>query len=384
MPERTETVRAVVHYSASDLLHATEQHMRLREREANVILPHALKTRAIERGSHPSTPLAEQVPFWNQAYAVEDREYDSSNTTDSSHSSADTPITPRQFWISLWTFGSTSTTPILDFVLSCTASAVDDLPIFIYSNHPTWTLSTAFLAPRLSLLAEKLTSLIPVTRVFSVFAASLVTKEFAKAWNEETGTEIESKAYYEAALTFVTAKTLQPPVARATSSGLPQLPYTLRAATSADIEEVAHQCKVFADDSITFPLSKPEARIEASTYINAKQVYVCEVEDPETGVRELASIVAVTRNTEHSATITKVHTSAHHRRRGYAEILVRAVCASLLGRYESIALYVAHENIAAATVYDRVGFEGLLGKARPEGVEDWLELGFVGAIKGFW
>ena len=50
---------------------------------------------------------------------------------------------------------------------------------------------------------------------------------------------------------------------------------------------------------------------------------------------------------------------------------------------ESVVLYVGHEN-SAQRVYDRVGFAGLCGKPKPEGVEDSLELGLVGSDRGHW
>ena len=44
-----------------------------------------------------------------------------------------------------------------------------------------------------------------------------------------------------------------------------------------------------------------------------------------------------------------------------------------------------HDNPAAANVYRRVGFQGLAPDApRPDGVEDWLELGFRDAELGHW
>lgn len=48
-----------------------------------------------------------------------------------------------------------------------------------------------------------------------------------------------------------------------------------------------------------------------------------------------------------------------------------------------VALYVSHGN-SAQRVYDRVGFVGLCGKGQPEGVEDAIELGFVGTARGHW
>jgi hypothetical protein len=50
---------------------------------------------------------------------------------------------------------------------------------------------------------------------------------------------------------------------------------------------------------------------------------------------------------------------------------------SLLKTKESVVLYVAHDNKAAAKVYHRVGFVGLDGKdCTTEDVEPWLEIGF--------
>ncbi len=50
---------------------------------------------------------------------------------------------------------------------------------------------------------------------------------------------------------------------------------------------------------------------------------------------------------------------------------------SLLKTKESVVLYVAHNNPAAAKVYHRVGFVGLEPQAeKVSGVDSWLELGF--------
>ena len=50
---------------------------------------------------------------------------------------------------------------------------------------------------------------------------------------------------------------------------------------------------------------------------------------------------------------------------------------------DCVVLYVGHEN-NAQRVYDRVGYAGLCGKDKPEGVEDSLELGFAGTNRGHW
>jgi hypothetical protein len=49
-----------------------------------------------------------------------------------------------------------------------------------------------------------------------------------------------------------------------------------------------------------------------------------------------------------------------------------------------VTLYVGHNN-SAQRVYDRVGYVGLCGKEKVNGVEDSLELGLVtGAPRGHW
>lgn len=122
---------------------------------------------------------------------------------------------------------------------------------------------------------------------------------------------------------------------------------------------------------------------------------------------EVTSICAVTRNTQNVSAITKVYTTPKWRRRGFAEHLVRNVTRRLVidhhRRYlfdtklhprftsllfdcgkRNVTLYVGHNN-SAQRVYDRVGFVGLCGKEKVNGVEDSLELGLVtGASRGHW
>jgi hypothetical protein len=50
---------------------------------------------------------------------------------------------------------------------------------------------------------------------------------------------------------------------------------------------------------------------------------------------------------------------------------------------ESVVLNVAYDS-GALRIYDKVGFVGLLEQEKPGGVEDMLELGFVGADRGHW
>ncbi|KAG9087981.1 hypothetical protein FRC06_002277 [Ceratobasidium sp. 370] len=96
-------------------------------------------------------------------------------------------------------------------------------------------------------------------------------------------------------------------------------------------------------------------------------------------------MVASSRSSANVAAITKVYTPPAFRGRKYALRLVQWVTQHLLYRdgKESVVLYVSHEN-PAEKVYHRVGFAGLCGTPRPGLVEDWLEIGFEGTIRGHW
>ena len=119
---------------------------------------------------------------------------------------------------------------------------------------------------------------------------------------------------------------------------------------------------------------------------------------------KIASICAVGRDSQKVAAITKVHTTSAWRKNGFAEHLLRRVTQMYVfltssqavtfnlraetrrlfaSGKERVVLYVGYDN-RAMRVYDKVGFVGLLGQEKPDGVEDVLELGFIGADKGHW
>lgn len=82
------------------------------------------------------------------------------------------------------------------------------------------------------------------------------------------------------------------------------------------------------------------------------------------------------RRTSHAARVPAVCDIVH---RVCAVTMVLMVCriGSLLKTQDSVVLYVARNNPAAAKVYHRVGFVGLSPESEPiEGVDPWLELGF--------
>ncbi|KAF8530013.1 hypothetical protein BU17DRAFT_59792 [Hysterangium stoloniferum] len=284
-----------------------------------------------------------------------------------------------QWWITCETTNDRNTPPCLEFILSCTTWHMGTYPIFIICTSPRGHLSLAHLAPRMAALAVELQSCVPVERVYSIFAATPIAKSFAQAWSNITGVELEKKLYYSAQLTYCSQSTLikNPILAN-------DLAYRLRLATEQDIQKVAILCYEFASTSEPFILTRDEALKEAAYLVSNKMGWVHEIFHGSSS--DIACVVATTRNSKNVGTISKVYTSQRWRRHGCAERLVRHVCEHLLNveRKQWVALYVSHENRAAEKVYDKVGFVGLCGKDRVEGVEDWVEIGFGNARLGHW
>jgi len=187
-------------------------------------------------------------------------------------------------------------------------------------------------------------------------------------------------AYYAAKHTHCTRSTL--------SSEPSPLPagHELRLADASDLIRCAELCYGFAAVSEPFVLSTEDAVKEARGYIANRQIYVYNVPAAKGDDVETASIVCATRTSQGVSAITKVYTNPKFRGQRCAEKLVRYVCQQLLyeQKRNSVVLFVAHDNVAAEKVYDRVGFQGLCGKPRPEGVNDWIEIGFEDTELGHW
>jgi len=275
----------------------------------------------------------------------------------------------------LWIVCSTLHSGGVDFVLSCTEGPIGSYPVFIFTPITASRLEAelGFYIPRIRGLVRALQDIVPPERVFSVFALETISRAFASIWTAETGVPLDKDAeYYAAKFTYCTRQSFRP----RQQSLLPDVSYHLRLAGEGDIMDAAKLCHGFAAASEPFVLSKEEAVHEATILARSGQLWVHEIS--MNGQRpEIASIVAVTRSSDTVAAITKVYTNPRWRQRGCAERLTRHVCKHLLQHKDSVVLYVAHNNPAAAKVYDRVGFVGLSsGSAPVEGVENWLELGF--------
>ncbi|KAF9041168.1 hypothetical protein BDP27DRAFT_1435089 [Rhodocollybia butyracea] len=272
----------------------------------------------------------------------------------------------------------------VDLVLSFSRNTLGDYPLFIVPTVPFSHLTQQFLVPRLQSLMLAIQKFVPRSRVYSVFAPEPVAELFARLWSDSTGIWHYPEPYYAAQLSFCTQRSFKNRQATTMREGSH---YNLRPAIPSDLLAVANLCLEFSQGSEPFVLDWEGAVREAEMLIYNKQVWVHEIqsssdssssESSESESTEIACLVAFTRNTRTTATITKVVTSYNHRGLGCAQRLVRQVCKHLLhtGK-QSVALYVAHDNIPAGKVYHKVGFVGLNGLEESiEGVERWSEIGF--------
>ncbi|KAF8911621.1 hypothetical protein CPB84DRAFT_1742998 [Gymnopilus junonius] len=259
------------------------------------------------------------------------------------------------------------------FIVSCTTGYMEhtqyssSLPVPYASLHPPpshplckWSLSN---------YAKRL----PSARILNICSPRLVSITFAQLWTQLTGVIAERDPYYHAKISYLTRETFinknMPPLPGALCDLRPGVLLTLPALRSCatDSRLIAYP---------PFTLSKEQARREAQILVESGSVWVYSV--TYQGQRPMiASIVATTRNTQTTATVTKVFTHPNFRGQGCAEVLVRKVCKELLNAGKQyIVLYVGLAN-RAANVYKKVGFVGIGdGASSYPGVDPWLELGF--------
>ncbi|KAG6380948.1 hypothetical protein JVT61DRAFT_5341 [Boletus reticuloceps] len=350
--QSSSTIRVLEHYSAEAFLAVSYPTLRKHERSSNIIVAHALKKVTAEAA-------LTGCQFVTQSEVT-------------LHAPSSDEL-GDSLWLTVW---STSPQGILELelVLACHRVGQHELPVFLWATQHKMLSSPQWLAPRVSALADRLASCVPPTRVFSVFGMTALVKAFSRCWTSLTGFEVEPDPFYLAYFTCCTKETL--------TESKADLPFghVIRRGVISDVEDIARLGKGFADDSIHFPLTIELARDEARELVSKGQIWLYEVSGA------VAAICAVTRSSMNVSAITKVYTCPKWRRLGFAEHLVRDVTRRLLDSgKESVVLYVGHEN-SARRVYHRVGFVGLSGKPdeRAEGVEDALELGFIGTNRGHW
>ncbi|KAB5593193.1 GNAT family acetyltransferase [Ceratobasidium theobromae] len=287
----------------------------------------------------------------------------------------------RNLWLCVWTTRASHRSPTirssLDFVFALNDNSFGGYPLFIWSNYPSGDLTPAFLEHRVQIAATRLHQLIPSERIFSVFGLVPAVWAFQAIWTHISGKIPEAVPFYAAKFSYCTKVSLQPATSR--------LPHgdSVRAAGMKDLDQVAMLCREFSQDS-EFPLGGEESIMQALDLIREKRIWVYETLDVRNRPR-IASMVASSRTSANVAAITKVYTTPAFRGRHYARYLVQWVTQHLLyneGK-DSVTLYVSHGN-PAEKVYHQVGYVGLCGTPRSVMVEDWLEIGFQGTLRGHW
>ncbi|RXW22374.1 hypothetical protein EST38_g3487 [Candolleomyces aberdarensis] len=261
------------------------------------------------------------------------------------------------------------------YIVSCTKGMMGAYPIFIFTTKASQDLKDDEVDCAMQAICEAFDTCISRRRVYSVFAVDRVAERFAATWSQWTNIEAYSTPYYDSTISFLSKRNFVLPRQKTL---LTDIQYDLCPATQEDIPAIGKLCEMFAAESEPFVLTPKQGRLEAELLVASGLVWVHRIQRGE-GPKEIASIVAYTRNCNKVATITKVYTNPQWRRLGCAERLVRLVCKNLLystDPKEQIALFVGNTN-PAAKVYKRVGFVGL-DKEKPAvpGAERYLEIGF--------
>jgi hypothetical protein len=156
----TSTSRIVLYTSATEFLEDTETYLNSREQESNIILAHALKHRNAEKKKGSSSQTA--LPRVHRPIS-----FISSNLSDAESSPSQQLY--KNIWLGSWSQGDVQSAPTLDFAVSCLDSYLGKLPVFIHSQHSMSHLDPVFLHSRMRQIAKRLYSLVPASRVFSVF-----------------------------------------------------------------------------------------------------------------------------------------------------------------------------------------------------------------------
>jgi hypothetical protein len=252
-PIRSSANILIVHHdSAAHFLSATFPTLRRHEESANIVFAHALKllgSEAALTGCHFINE-SDVSTWWRQ----ETRPLPSSSpssprghvacpptaiTTASRHKTANEP-----FWLTVWSSTSSFAPPTLDIVLSCVSWTLGDYPIFLWTPKNPTLVSSAWLLPRVELLAEHLLDIVPPSRVFSIFGKTQLVKSFTRHWSDLVKCPVEPEPFYAAYYSFCEPETFRESH-EALSRG-----DSVRRAKMEDLPAVAQLCKEFADDSV--------------------------------------------------------------------------------------------------------------------------------------
>lgn len=293
-----DQVFTIVFHCPTKLLNAVEHELAKRPKESNIVYAHAYKLSRLKQQQQQQHQYIAPNQFWIACYST--RRYGDPTGVGSSSSTL-----------------ASSSSPVLDFVVSCTEGSLGTYPLFIYSNHPASASDNhAFLEPRMTAIANTLLNQVPTQRVFSVFSLTAITRAFAAKWSALTGSRIvQGDPWYSATSSYCTLSTFRG--ARSVSECNYEPGHSLRRASWADLDECAALCQEFASTSPPFTLTRAQAKKEAEELIRNNQLWVYQLpsvaaphSSSSASGTAISTIVAVTRSTPTVSAITKVYTTA--------------------------------------------------------------------------
>jgi len=130
------------------------------------------------------------------------------------------------------------------YVAALARTAVGEYPLFIFTTERPGEDDDALLSLDMDALARCLLDLVPLARVFSVFAPSRITRVFSEHWERVAGIEAYRKPYYDCTLSHATAASLKPLRAKVVQSGR-EMQYEICRGTVDDITDIAALCMMF-------------------------------------------------------------------------------------------------------------------------------------------
>jgi hypothetical protein len=210
----SNNIRVVAYTQAKDLPPAAMVTLKADQRNANIILPYILSEINAERQGRTSK---------------------------------------ENVWLVVSSYPNSRSDSVIDFIVAATNGALGKYPLFIYHARPFATLTAAFLEPRIKAITSTLSSCVPLSRVFSVFAVESVTRAFVSTWTKANGIKTAdahikgASEYYAALLTPCDRRSFR----NRSITMHPSLNFNIRRATREDIPIVAQLCYEFAAVSVS-------------------------------------------------------------------------------------------------------------------------------------
>lgn len=148
----------------------------------------------------------------------------------------------------LWIVAFVQMTDIdVKLILACTNGPNGKYPLFLFTPVPNAAMEEdPYIFLSLTSAARHLQTLVPTSRVFSVFGRELLSRTFSTIWSQQTNIPLIPEPYYHCKITYLTSETLElnrrqlDPISTA----------QIRPAGPSDLVGVARLCREFAESSV--------------------------------------------------------------------------------------------------------------------------------------